>query len=245
MGDTMTNPFFRQVGSARGGLLARTVQHFFALRIAANFGFFFGFNTGPIQRFCEWFIGGGLVDPVLCWTCDLGTSLPWKEDGPYRIERIHQVGPGWDRFFRRVAPHYRFLIRRDAGYLRWRYLDCPDAEYVVLGAKRWGRLVGWSVFRRLEDRLIWGDALVDPRHSGAAASLLAASQRYSQLAPVHRLEAWFSERPRWWSKQLSALGLAAAPEPRGLALMALPNEEGITSERLQDLYYTMGDGDLF
>ena len=207
MGDTMTDPSFRQIGSRRSGLLARTVQHFFAIRKGGNFGFFFGFNTGPIQRFSEWFIGGERLDPLRCWTRDLDTILPWKEDGRYRIERIHRVGSAWDRFFRRVAPHYRFLIRRDARYLRWRYLGCPDTEYVVLGAKRWGRPVGWSVFRRLDDRLVWVDALVDPRHSGASRSLLAATRRYPQLAGVVRLESWFSERPAWWKQQLLELEL--------------------------------------
>ena len=62
---------------------------------------------------------------------------------------------------------------------------------------------------------------------------------------VGRLEAWFSERPAWWKQQLLELDLTAVPEPQGLTLMALPNEEEVTAARLRSIYYTMGDSDLF
>ncbi|MEM7587192.1 MAG: GNAT family N-acetyltransferase, partial [Acidobacteriota bacterium] len=64
MGDTMTDPSYRDAGRGKGALLARTVRHFFSLHRDGSFGFYFGFNTGPIQRFCRWFIGGSQTHPV-------------------------------------------------------------------------------------------------------------------------------------------------------------------------------------
>ena len=71
-----------------------------------------------------------------------------------------------------MAPAYRFLVRRDARYLRWRYLECPDVPYFVVAIRKWRRLVGWSVFRVRDERLAWGDALFDPRYPDAVEVLL-------------------------------------------------------------------------
>ncbi len=246
MGDTMTNPRFRNVGRGNAALLPRTVRHFFAHHRDGRFGFFYGFNTGPIQRFCVRFIGGSKIGPVGYWTRDLegGEEPPWTA-GHYHVGRVRAASPSWDRFFQRVAPHYGFLVHRDARWVDWRYLRCPDADYVVLAASRWGRMVGWGVFRRREDRLVWGDALFHPRHAGAAESLLAAAVRRPELAGARRLEAWFSPRPQWWSRRLPDLGFTAETQPDGLGMVALEDGEDDAIVRLGEMYYTMGDGDLF
>ncbi len=245
MGDTMTGAEFRNVGRGTQSLLGRTVRHFFAIHRDGPFGFFFGFNTGPIQRFCRWFIGGSRAELVRYRVRRLDPPPEWRSDAGYRIRRVERVDGAWDRLFRRVAPHYRFLVHRDARYVDWRYLRCPDRHHVVYAATRWGRLVGWSVFRRREDRLVWGDALFDPRHARAAEPILAAAVGAPELAGASVLETWFPDRPDWWDRELDRLGLETRPEPNKLGLMVLPDTEQETPERLRYLYYTMGDGDLF
>ena len=117
-------------------------------------------------------------------------------------------------------------MRRDAQYLDWRYLRCPDADYVLLAARRWGRLVGWSVFRRRDDRLDWGDALFDPRHARAAEPILAAALAEPELAGAARVAAWFPERPPWWSARLAELGFERRdPSRRSLGMVALADGE--------------------
>ncbi len=244
MGDTMTGEAFRSAGRGKGALLARTVRHFFSIHRDGSYGFFYGFNTGAIQRFCRWFIGGSDTLPV-DYRVRSVESPPEDPGGGYRIERVAQVDRGWDRFFRRVAPAYGFLVRRDAEYLRWRYLRCPDTRYIVLAVRRWGRLVGWGVFRRRGDAVAWGDALLDPRHARASGPLLAAALAEPELAGARRIEAWFPDRPAWWSRRLAELGFAAAPEPQGLGMVALADAEPQAFDALGQLYYTMGDGDLF
>lgn len=244
MGDTMTNPVFRHAGRGRSGLLARTVRHFFSLHRGGSFGFFYGFNTGAIQRFCSWFIGGSKVEPVGYWRYDRAVApSTWSAPG-YRVEHLKQADGELNRLFRLAAPHYRFLVQRDARYVHWRYLSCPDTEYVVLAIRRWRRLVGWGVFRRREDRLVWGDAFIHPRHRRSAGALLAtASTMLSDGAPS--IETWFSRGPEWWTSLLPDLGFTRQAHPQRLGFMALPDGEPEATHHLPDLYYTMGDGDLF
>ncbi len=260
IGDTMTHPEVRDAGRGKASLLARTVRHFFSVHRDGTFGFFYGFNTGPIQRFCRWFIGGSQDRPVRYLARDLdpapksprrGANATRWGSGGYRIERIETVGPAWDRLFRRAAPSYRFLIRRDAQYVDWRYRARPDVRYVILAARRFGRLVGWSVFLRRADpdgsghHIAWGDALFHPRHLRAAEPILATALADPDLAGAKRIDAWFSGGPPRWDEQLAQLGFVTRPEPQGLGMIALADTEPEAFDRLGEMYTTMGDGDLF
>lgn len=247
MGDTMTSPAHRHVGRGTSSLLARSVAHFFDCHRNGHLGFFYGFNTGAIQRFCRWFIGGFQAEAVGYRVRELDPAPAWSGRG-YRVERVEtftdkEGGTVFDRLFRRIADRYGFLVKRDARYLDWRYLRCPDTDYVVFSAHRFGRLVGWSVFRRHDDRLLWGDAFFHPRHTRAAEPILARALETPGLAGARSVAGWFTDRPAFWTTELDRLGFESRPEPEKLALMILP--DGVQEPPLGELYYTMGDGDLF
>ncbi|HJT18684.1 MAG TPA: hypothetical protein VJ853_14910, partial [Thermoanaerobaculia bacterium] len=149
----------------------------------------------------------------------------------------------FDRFFARVAPEYAFLVRRDARYLRWRYVENPERGHFVIAIRKWRRLVGWSAFRMRENRLVWGDALFDPDHKDAIGVLLR------HVVPSHgaeTLEAWFPSRPPWIADVLQRAGFVRTSEPQDLSLMCVPFVLADATDRMRSsLYYAMGDSDLF
>jgi GNAT superfamily N-acetyltransferase len=84
--------------------------------------------------------------------------------------------------FQRGPAHPDFVRpRRDAAYLRWRYLDCPFGPYRVLAARRGGELVGFTAFRARPRRAgrigVVTELEADPRVPGLAEALLAAAVR--------------------------------------------------------------------
>ena len=241
IGDTMTAEEFRKEGRGTRSLLARTVRHFFSVRRGTGLGFYYGFNTGAIQRFCRWFIGGMEVEPVHFRWRDATVREP--KTNRYKISRIFQTNAGFDRLFARVAPSIGYLVRRDSEYVNWRYLQCPDTEYQLFVAQRWGRYVGWAVFRRRDQKLLFGDALVDPKHLDAADSLLRAALDANQSESLEGVEAWFPTTPTWWNEKLLQLGFESRRHPDRLGFMILPDAE--VEAPLTELYYSMGDGDLF
>lgn len=245
IGDTMTDPDVRHIGRGPTSILGRTALQFYDSFCEGKIAFNYGFNTGNIQRFTVLFLRLQPIEPVHYRVCDPITAVSrahrWRRG--YRLELVEHATAEYDELFARVAPAYRFLVRRDAAYLRWRYLQFREAGQFVVAIRKWGRLVGWSAFRVRGDSLLWGDALFDRSYPDAVEVLL---RHVAPSYPVKRIEGWFPARPPWFDGALTEMGFIASPEPQSLSAMWVPFSMPAAAETMrQELYYTMGDSDLF
>lgn len=245
IGDTMTDVSVRHLGRGPTSILGRTALDFYQRFCEGQVAFNYGFNVGNIQKISLRFLRSDRVEPVTYRIAappkPIRRGERWMRG--YQLELVRATTPEWDGFFRRVAGAYRFLVRRDAAYVRWRYLDCPDPGAVVIAIRKWRHLVGWIAFRVRDRRFLWGDALFDPRFEDAVEVLL---RHVVPTVPVDTIEAWFPPRPRWFDRALTALGFETRPEPQDLSVMCVPFAwPDVVSRMRQDLYYTWGDSDLF
>jgi hypothetical protein len=249
VGDTMTERSIRHIGRGPTSILGRTALHFYATFCDRQVAFNYGFNVSNIQRFSMKFLRSDRVEAVPYRVRDLRAS-PLVPIGRiarrlrgYQLELVHKTSPEWDAFFTQVRSSYGLLTRRDAGYVQWRYLDAPGVGYIVVAVRKWGRMVGWSVFRMRDEEVSWGDALFDPAHAEAIEVMLR------HVVPPHakqRIAGWFPARPAWFARELERLGFIEQPEPQDLSLMCVPFLMADAAEQLRSrAYYTMGDGDLF
>jgi len=87
--------------------------------------------------------------------------------------------------------------------------------------------------------------MFDPRHRDAAREVLRAALGSEANRGVEDVTAWFPEHPGWWRRTVEGLGFTRASEPEGLALVYRPHAIADIQQRLEALYYTMGDSDLF
>src|SRR5207302_1508191 len=133
---------------------------------------------------------------------------------PPRIARWQRWARGYQvEIVRETTPEYDelgsgFMVRRNAEYLRWRYLQCPDVPYLFLALRRWRRLAGWAVFRIRDGLLLWVDGLFDSPRSMAVLLRQAADGR--------ELVCWSRD------DALPSLGFEQRPEPQGLGVMCVP-----------------------
>lgn len=249
IGDIMTDRSVRQVGRGPTSILARTAQHFYDAFCRGKVAFNYGFTTDSHRQLSVRFLGSDAVEPAPYRVRDLARNpfVPMTRRERLlrglQLELVSDVDDEFDEFFAYVAPAYRFLVCRDARYLRWRYLECPDASYFIVAIRKWRRLVGWSVFGVRGSRLAWGDALFDPRFPKAAELLL---RNVVPKYPVDRIDGWFPARPEWFDRVLHALQFESKPDPQDLSLMCVPFDVPDASARIAErLYYTYGDSDLF
>ena len=255
IGDTMTLPGVRHVGRGPTSLLGRTVRHFYARFCTGRVAFNYGFNTGNIQRFSMSFVGAKRLEDVPHQVLPLSAGRPaprrgWARLLPdrlsgWRCEPVDHFDQRFDDLLARATPGYGMLVERDARYLEWRYRRQPGGAYRAYACLRRGRLVGWGVFRRRGDSLLWGDALFDPRCPQAVARLLAYALDQPEHRDVVQVETWATARPAWWRPALQALGFADRAEPDGLGLVFVPFQVDPEADFRARLYYTMGDSDLF
>jgi hypothetical protein len=249
IGDTMTEPSVRHIGRGPTSILGRTALHFYEHFCERQVAFNFGFNVANIQKFSLRFLRSERVEPVSYRVRDLRVRplqpLPrWQRwAGGHQLELVRRTTPEWDEFFARVSRAYGFLLARNAAYVRWRYLECPDVPYVVVAIRRWRRLAGWIAFRIRGRKLTWGDALFDPALIDSLDVLLRhVVPRYD----VDLIEGWFPPRPRWFDAALRELHFESHPEPQDLSVMTVPFTLPDAAARIRNrLYYTWGDGDLF
>lgn len=249
VGDTMTAPEARGIGRRATSALARTLAHFYSTFCDGRIDFNYGTNTGKIQRFSRRFANARLLEPVPFRVRALGRPLPVPGRlalavGGWRVEPVERWDAPFDDLWRRARGGYGLLVERDARYLAWRYGACPDAlpAYAVYRRRT---LVGWSVFRRLSDeRIVWGDALFDPRHPQAVPLLLDRALAAPPLAGAATLEGWLTPRPAWWDERVEDLGFEHRPEPEDLAAVYVPFRVDPGEAFARHLYTMKGDSDL-
>lgn len=245
IGDTMTDVSVRHIGRGPTSILGRTALDFYARFCENRIAFNYGFNVGNIQKISLRFLRSDRVESVTYRVAPCPAPIAryarWLRG--YQLELVRETTSEWDDLFARAADAYRFLVRRDARYVRWRYLQCPDVDYVVVAIRKWRRLVGWIVFRIRENRFIWGDALFDPQHLGAVEVVL---RHVVPSYPVDTIEAWFPPRPAFFDRTLNDLGFEIRPEPQDLSVMCVPfTWPDVAGRMREDLYYAWGDSDLF
>ena len=127
--------------------------------------------------------------------------------------------------------------------------------------------MGWGVFRRKEEVLLWGDALFDPKsidelgfflsevirceNKVGGKTVMGAGMGSGLADPsdgkaADRIEAWFSPNPVWWTEALRRIGFSVEPEPHHLFPCARRFSEEFDMRTLdKHWYYTWGDSDLF
>jgi hypothetical protein len=249
IGDTMTDVSVRHVGRGPTSILGRTALHFYEHFCEGQVAFNYGFNVANIHKFSLRFLRADRVEPVTYRVRDLRVhplrSIPRASRllRGYQLELVHGVGEEWDAFFARAANGYRFLVRRDARYVRWRFLDAPDARATLVAIRKGRRLVGWIAFRIVDDRFLWGDALFDPQFPDAVDVML---RHVAPLHSVNTIEGWFPPRPAWFDTKLRELGFETRPEPQDLSVMCVPFSAPDAAAAMRDaLYYTWADSDLF
>jgi len=249
--DVMVDPRFR-MGLKRPGLFAvladRSVLAF--LRGGqALVGY--GFPTPEALRIGARSVGYTPLHPIQWLIKDLTAAGAPRPSRPWsvRCERVTRFGDEVGALWRRCAsPQAGVAIIRDAGYLNWRYADCPDTTYAMVAARRpWTSAPAGAAVLRLG----WADQpiaclvdwLVPPDATSAAERLLAHCEALAREAGMTQLRAWFS--PHFWPYGfLREQGYHT--EPTIYHLVALATDPRVSFEWANTRwYYTMGDSDIF
>ena len=137
---------------------------------------------------------GTLVAPLLRVGLALRTGR-WSEPRPgVEVRPVSTLGAEHDALWESARGSYAMCVRRDAAYLRWKYLEAPHRQYELLEARRDGAVVGLAVSRHEHYRglrLGWLiDAFADASDAAARVALVSAVLGRFREAGVARVQAY-------------------------------------------------------
>jgi len=252
--DVMTHPEFRRLGLGSTSVLTRVTTYFFNKFCVDNMPFMYGYVTGHHKKFGEKFLGYRYMSPIPYHVLDLNrvnrsSFTPMEKLSKHipfvTVKRVTRMTADFDHLFKRASRDYGMLIKKDVAYLKWRYLDCPDQVHQLFAVKCFGRLVGWCVFSLRDRVLVWGDALFEKKYAWCVKIIFDPLLK-KHFKGAERIEGWFSQKPEWWTKALKKAGFVKTADPNNLAAGIIFFDMAFNLPFVdRNLYYTMGDSDLF
>lgn len=210
----------------------------------------YGFPTPEHLRIGQRVSGYVSLHPVRTLVKDLNTgSAPGGATTWFlTVEEVTRFGAETDRLWQRCQEALSVAIVRDARYMNWRYIDCPDVTYKVLAARhRFSGEIGGAAVLRLG----WGDRpmarlvdwLVPAAATSAANLLLARCEDVARGAGMAQLHAWFP--PYTWPHRF-LLERAYRPESTIYHFVGLSTSPEVSVEWARERwYYAMGDSDIY
>lgn len=267
--DVMVDRRFR-LGLKRPGLFAVLARHYIADYLASGrVSVGYGFPTAEALRVGQRTAGYTPLHPVERLVLDLRRT-PWDPSRnhatptwagyvrgigrrlwgtePLQIDQVDRFGAEADQLWEQVHRELPVATIRDARYLNWRYVDCPDVTYLCLAARERpnGDLRGIAVLRLgVDDQPIacLVDWLVPNQPSSVGQALLMHCEARARQSGMRELQAWF---PQHAAPYRLLLERHYQPEPVQYSLVALTKIPGISLAWVDTRwYYTMGDSDIY
>lgn len=110
------------------------------------------------------------------------------------VEPVRWFGGEFDSLWERLAPRFAFVVRRDAPYLNWKFLEAPHVRYSIVALRRRTDLQGYAVYRHVREprgrvtQLV--DFLVDPEDVVGMETLLGWVDREAKAANSDKIRAF-------------------------------------------------------
>ena len=161
------------------------------------------------------------------------------------LRTVSQVGPEYDALWRKARASYAMCVRRDAAYVRWKYLQSPHRRYDLLEARRGDELAGFAVSREEECRglrLGWiVDVFAEASDTEAKDALIGALVQRFRGSGVARAQAFSLNSAL--EADLRRHGFFAA-ESKALLCVKCSVEPGQVFDEPGRWHVVFGDGDM-
>ena len=164
------------------------------------------------------------------------TELLTMRPAPWiTIKAVPLVSADLDRLWGQLRRQFALCLIRDSSYVTWRYAEHPSAHYERVNFYIWGRLAGWSIVRKHTTQTQIIDIFCLRKR---LPSLLAALSQWLKEENASPAVVWLPE----------AFRTKVKGESRPTEVRITNGVRGFdiaTCDARRDLYYTMGDLDIF
>ena len=195
-------------------------------------------------------LAGTVAGPLLGLGLTLLSRTP-VGTGAVDVRPVETFSDEYDELWLQARTSYVSCVRRDARYLRWKYLACPFREYRVLEARRASTLSGYAVVRDegvpAFRRGVIADLFCDTSDVDTQDALLAAcTEKFAGMGLV-RAEAYCFNRRLGAAFRRHGFRSGTTAVQYCVACRGTPDGQGGPKAVLDDLFnwnLFLGDGDL-
>jgi predicted N-acetyltransferase YhbS len=187
LGEILVRTWERNVGAALGLGLSESSSGLFKKLRFPSFGFV-PCLVKPLSRRAlrrpNWPVPINRLVSALTFPFVRAIAQLKPMQGEVRI--IRHFDEGFTRLWERAGPRFAGVVRRDAKYLNWRYIQPPHVRYTVAALYRDEAPAGYAVYRHAQEprgratRLI--DFFAEPGDDDALTTLLRFVDREAQAA---------------------------------------------------------------
>ena len=245
--DNMSHPDFRFPAAGKRGLFGLTVSHYLASigntgTTMAGYGFpgYRHFRLGNLQyNYLKLTSGMAFLQ---CSKADIQVKKSSILRNSGLISRSDQTFSRLQHDLRRFYP---LAAKRDEQFIHWRYFSHPVYKYKVISIKSiFGNLKSWAVLRFDGETATLVDLFCPDDDYEMNALLAGVSEELTALR-CNLIRTWLPAN-HFTVRKLKSAGFSELPEPLGIIPAVTVYNPALSFGFLnENLFYTMGDGDLF
>lgn len=111
-----------------------------------------------------------------------------------QVEPVRHFDERFTELWERLAGSFDFIVRRDAPYLNWRFMEPPHIRYSAVALKRDETVGGYAVYRHVQEPrgrvTLLVDFLADPHDARGIDTLLRWVDREARAADSDKIRAF-------------------------------------------------------
>lgn len=245
--DNMSHPEYRHATNGRKGLFIQTAEHFFSIYGGLHTSVFhYGFPGKKHFRLGNLFLhysvvadgGAYLFADARKLKCSILPVL-----GSINLTTV--AAEDFDKLWKAARFYYPFSVKRNRQFIKWRFFEHPVHKYTIYTYKNWkGKMLAYAVLSFKDNTATIVDVFALPRKT-AIRALYQRIRKELLSAGISSIQVWLPKK-HFITNYFIQIGFEVKEEPLGIIPGGRSFDKTLDIDfAVKNIYYTMGDGDLF
>lgn len=245
--DNMTHPDYRHATSGRKGLFIQTGEHFFNVYGGSHASVFhYGFPGKIASRLGTLFLKYTKFEEEGAYlNADLKKLKTHRLPVFGSVNTTSVATEDFDQLWEDAKQYYPFVVKRNKDFIQWRFFEHPNHKYAIYIYKNmWGKVLAYAAVLVKDNMATIVDMFGLP-HKKAIRAIVQKIKTELLSSGISTIQIWVSKK-HFITEYLIQLGLEVKDEPLGIFPTGRSLDEKLDIDfAVKNIYYTMGDGDLF
>ncbi len=245
--DNMSHPEYRHATSGRKGLFIQTAEHFFDIYGGLHASVFhYGFPGKKHFRLGNLFLQYRMVaEGGVYLVADLRKLKNRLLPVLGSVNNLSDATEDFNQLREAASPYYPFSVKRNRQFIQWRFFEHPVHKYRIYAYKNIkGKMLAYAVLSFKDNTATIVDVFALPSKTSLLALFLKIRKKLLSVG-ILTVQVWLPKK-HFITDYLIQIGFEVKEEPLGIIPGGRSFDKTLDIDfAVKNIYYTMGDGDLF